>query len=299
MQDIKKVLSEIKDSSKVKKVIFDTDTYNEVDDQFALALAILSDKIDLLSINAAPFHNTRSTGPADGMEKSYNEILNILSLMGKEGCYPVYRGSTEWLSDRKIPVESDAARNIVSTVMGSTETVYIIAIGAITNVASALIIEPAIAEKAVLVWLGGHATHWPHSREFNMVQDVKASQVVFDSGIPLLQIPCCGMCDHLTTTIPELEYYLRGKNALCDYLVDIVKSYPPVGREYGWSKVLWDVSAVAAIVLPNSLDTVIRATPILTDNCLYAYDDARHPMIYARNLGRDAIFECLFKHLTK
>jgi hypothetical protein len=128
---------------------------------------------------------------------------------------------------------------------------------------------------------------------------LKAAQVVFDSGIPLLQIPCCGMCDHLTTTVPELEYYLRGKNALCDYLVDIVKSYPPAGREYAWSKVLWDVSAVAAIVIPNSLDTVIRATPILTDNCLYAYDDARHPMIYARNLGRDAIFECLFKHLTK
>ena len=40
----------------VKKIILDTDTYNEIDDQFALAYAMLSkDKVDLLSVNAAPF----------------------------------------------------------------------------------------------------------------------------------------------------------------------------------------------------------------------------------------------------
>ena len=299
MQDIRKAFANATDLTKKKKMILDTDTYNEVDDQFALAYALLSDKVELLSVNAAPFKNTRSVSPEDGMEKSYNEILNIMKLMGKEGAVPVYRGSTEWLSDRSKPVESDAARNIVNTVMGSDETVYIVAIGAITNVASALIIEPAIAEKAVLVWLGGHAISWPHSREFNMVQDVKASQTVLDSGIPFIQIPCAGVCDHLSTTIPELEYYLRGKSSLCDYLVDIVTTYPPKGKEYCWSKVLWDISAVAVLDNPQALDTVIRATPILTDNCLYAYDDARHPMVYIRHLNRDMIFARLFRLLTK
>ena len=299
MQDIRKVLADVKNVNEKKKIILDTDTYNEVDDQFALALAVLSDKVELLSVNAAPFKNTRSVSPLDGMEKSYSEILNILKLMGKDGQMPVYRGSTKWITDKAVAEESDAARNIVNTVMGSDETVYIVAIGAITNVANALIIEPAIAEKAVLVWLGGHSLEWPHSKEFNMVQDVKAAQIVFDCGIPLLQVPCCGVCDHLLTTVPELDHYLRGKNALCDYLIDIVRSYPPKGREYGWSKVLWDVSAVAALALPNSLDTVIKDTPVLTDNSLYACDLARHPMIYVRALNRDAIFAYLFSELTK
>lgn len=299
MQDIRKILGDVKDITQKKKMILDTDTYNEVDDQFALAYAIASDKVELLSVNAAPFKNTRSVSPADGMEKSYNEILNVLRLMGKEGQIPVYRGSTEWLADKSKADESDAARNIVNTVMSSDETVYIVAIGAITNVANALIIEPAIAEKACVVWLGGHSTEWPHTREFNMVQDVKSAQVVLDSGIPFIQIPCMGVCDHLATTIPELEYYLRGKNGLCDYLVDIVSSYPPKGREYGWSKVLWDVSAVAVLTLPGALDKVVRATPILTDNCLYAFDDARHHMAYVRWLNRDMIFADLFRNLTK
>ncbi|GAB1453609.1 hypothetical protein MASR2M47_36650 [Draconibacterium sp.] len=52
-------------------MVLDTDTYNEVDDQFALAYALLSpDKIDLQAIYAAPFHNDRSENAGDGMEKA-------------------------------------------------------------------------------------------------------------------------------------------------------------------------------------------------------------------------------------
>ena len=66
-------------SDQVIDIILDTDTYNEIDDQYALAYAMLSKKkINLLSVNAAPFDNSRSSGPADGMEKSYNEIFNII-----------------------------------------------------------------------------------------------------------------------------------------------------------------------------------------------------------------------------
>ena len=77
MQDIRAILADIKYGG-VKKIILDTDTYNEIDDQFALAWAVLSDKIDLLSVNAAPFLNNRSTSPADGMEKSYNESEELV-----------------------------------------------------------------------------------------------------------------------------------------------------------------------------------------------------------------------------
>ena len=62
-------------------MVLDTDTYNEVDDQFALVHAILSDELDVKAVHAAPFYNNRSTGPGDGMEKSYEEILRILDLM--------------------------------------------------------------------------------------------------------------------------------------------------------------------------------------------------------------------------
>jgi inosine-uridine nucleoside N-ribohydrolase len=280
-----------------KKIILDTDTYNEIDDQFALAYTMLSpDKVELLSVNAAPFLNSRSTSAADGMEKSYNEIFNIMKLVDPDAKIPVYRGSTSFLTDKNTPVESPACDNIINTVMNSDELVYIVAIGAITNVASAIIKCPEIVNRTVVIWLGGHALHWQDTREFNLKQDIPAAQVVLDSKVPFVQIPCNGVCTEFLTTIPELEYYLRGKNDLCNYLVDIVSSYTK--KPYGWSKVVWDVTAIAAIVKPKALDMVIIPTPILTDDGYFAKNDARHPFIYVRRIRRDPIYADMFEKLA-
>ena len=57
------------------RMVLDTDTYNEIDDQFAVVYALISPELDVQAVYAAPFHNNRSSGPGDGMEKSYEEIL--------------------------------------------------------------------------------------------------------------------------------------------------------------------------------------------------------------------------------
>ena len=66
-------------------VVLDTDTYNEIDDQFALSYLLRSrPRLNLKAICAAPFFNNNSTSPEDGMEKSYHEILKLLRLAGRE-----------------------------------------------------------------------------------------------------------------------------------------------------------------------------------------------------------------------
>ena len=291
------IMSDLK-SDRVKQMILDTDAYNEIDDQYAIAYAMLSnEKVELLSINAAPFLNSRSTSAADGMEKSYNEIFNIRSLVDENSTVPVYRGSLEFMKDKKVPVESDACDNIIRTVTESENFVYVVAIGAITNVASAIVKCPDICKKMCVVWLGGHALHYPNTNEFNLKQDVKAAQIVFDSGVPLLVVPCCGVCTEFSTTVPELEYYLRGKNALCDYLVDITAAYNRNGVT-AWSKVIWDVTAVAALVYPESLDMVVMPRPYLTNDCRYAVDNSRPHYIYVRRIYRDMLFADLFGKLA-
>ena len=290
------ILKDIK-SPTVKNIILDTDTYNEIDDQFALAYAMLSpERIKLLSVNAAPFLNSRSTSPADGMMKSYNEIQRIMRLVDPDAAVPYYKGSERFVDDKKVPVESEAADNIINTVMGTDDRVYIVAIGAITNVASAIIKCPEIAERAVVIWLGGHALTYKDTREFNLYQDVMSAQVVFDSGIPLIQIPCAGMCTEFVTTIPELEYYLRGKNELCDYLVDIVRSYTK--KPYGWSQVVWDVTAVAVLVCPEAFRYSIIPRPYVTLEGRYAFNTEREQYIYVNKLSRDPVYADLFIKLS-
>lgn len=292
-------LQKLLKNGKRKPVILDTDTFNEVDDQYALAYAMLSsDTVDLRAITAAPFQNSRAATPAYGVEQSYAEALRIRNFVDATSTIPVYMGSATYLPSKAEPVRSDAAEAIVRLVRESDELMYIVAIGAITNVASAILMAPDIVEKAVVVWLGGHALHWKNNHEFNLYQDVPAAQVVFDSGIPLVQIPCCGVCTEFLTTVPELKHYLSNKNDLCDYLVDMTEKYVNRPGKITLSKVIWDVTAVAAITRPDTLDMVEIPRPIVTDNELYAFDMARPHYLYVRNISRDKLFADLFQKLS-
>ncbi|MCL2518679.1 MAG: nucleoside hydrolase, partial [Oscillospiraceae bacterium] len=245
---------------------------------------------------AAPFLNNRSTSPEDGMLKSYNELKNITSLTNPNHKIPIYHGSRNYLPDKQTPVESPAADNIIKTALESEGLVYVTAIGAITNVASAIIKCPEIINKIAVIWLGGHALDCHYRREFNMVQDVPAAQVVFDSGVPLVHVPAVGVTSDLTISIPELDYYLNGKNKLCSYLTEIVQGY--TNDPYCWSKVIWDIGTIACAALPNSMERVIIPTPIVNNETTYTMDYARHLMIYVRKVHRDMIFRDLFKLLT-
>ena len=82
--------------------VLDTDTFNEIDDQFAVVQTILSpDRISLDAIYAAPFHNANSSSPADGMEKSYEEILALLDRLDVSPNGLVHRGVTDYVGPTK------------------------------------------------------------------------------------------------------------------------------------------------------------------------------------------------------
>ncbi|MBT3273745.1 MAG: nucleoside hydrolase, partial [Spirochaetales bacterium] len=247
------------------RAVLDTDTYNEIDDQFAVAHAILSpDKIDLEALYAAPFHNSRSSGPEDGMEKSYEEILRLLEKLGDSSERPVHKGSRGYLSEGTMYQDSPAAKDLVDRALDTAGgPLYVATIGAITNVASAILMEPEIIKNIVIVWLGGHALYWPDTNEFNLQQDVHASRLIFDCGVPVVQIPCKPVTSHLHTTIPEIEAHVNGKSEIGTYLAEIVKGYSD--DHFCWSKVIWDIAATSWLIKPSWVTTVLEHSPILTD----------------------------------
>jgi inosine-uridine nucleoside N-ribohydrolase len=279
------------------RMVLDTDTYNEVDDQFAVVHAMLSpDKVQVEALYAAPFHNSRSNGPADGMEKSYDEIHRLLDRLKIAPQNLVFRGSTGYLTGPDIPQQSDAARDLVQKAMASENTLYVVAIGAITNVASAILLEPEIVRRIVVVWLGGHEHHWPTAREFNLQQDVWAAQLIFNCGVPFVQIPCVNVASHLLTTLPELEAHILGKSAVGDFLVETVRGYHK--DHYAWAKEIWDVSATAYLVNSQWVSTRLVHSPILTGQVTYSHDPARHFMRVAVRLNRNAIFADIFRKIS-
>ena len=284
-------------------VILDTDTFNEIDDQYAIAYLLGKKQANVLALCAAPFLNEKSVSPADGMEKSYQEILNVLRIAGREDMIErTHRGSERYLPDEKTPVDSPAARTIVELAKAHSpeNPLYIACIGCITNVASALLMEPAIHENIVIAWAAFNAPHWPDNHEFNLQQDVSAGRVVMDSGAPVVLLPAFDVVSHFVVSGAELDLWLRGKNKLCTYLVE--NTFREMDSCHGriWSRIIWDVVTVAWLF--NNEDRLMRAriapAPIPQYDHHVSFDHRRHPHACVWTIHRDAILQDLVDTLT-
>ncbi len=332
-------------------LIIDTDAKNEVDDQFAIAWAIASsNRFHLEALYAVPFShdcfqklskhqdlldqaavlNGHSEDPGDGMVQSYAEIRKIMLLMGEKPEGRLFRGSARYLPSVVEPVESNAATDLIARCMAAEEPLYVAAIGALTNIASALLMEPRIAEHMVLVWLGGHMPSCGHGIEFNLIQDVYAAQVVFDSGVPMIWIPCNNVASHLTVSEAELNHYLNGKGPVCDALTQTVfHTFQDPGAEIAlmkllrtssmaenmdqpegyldqfetihvaWSRVIWDISAIAALKNPNWTPSKLIPAPVLSDDFHWLPGSKeRHLIRQVTYCYRNLIFGDLFASLA-
>jgi purine nucleosidase len=283
-------------SDKPIRMVLDTDTYNEIDDQFAVAYSILSsERLNVEAIYAAPFHNDRSTGPGDGMEKSYDEILRLLERLSVSPEGFAFRGSTTYLAGRDAPEASPAAEDLIKKAMAmpEDEPLYVATIGAITNVSSAILLEPEIIKRIVVVWLGGQPHSLPWATEFNLMQDLAASKLVFDCGVPFVQIPCHGVSSHLTTTVPELEDALKGRNSISDFLFERFCDYTT--DHFAWAKEIWDISAIGWLLNEEWVPTFTVKSPILTDQMTWqAPPEGRHSIKVAWGMHRNAIFRDMF-----
>ncbi|MHA1279846.1 MAG: nucleoside hydrolase [Candidatus Helarchaeota archaeon] len=297
------------------RMVIDTDTYNEIDDQFAIVHALLSpERLSVEGIYAAPFFNHRSGSPGNGMELSYEEILRLLVRLEKPSEDFAHRGSDGFLTNYEDPYSNDAVNDLIERAMKSDEPLYVVAIGALTNIASAMLIEPRIIEKIVLVWLGGNALHWPHTTEFNLCGDVLASRLIFNSGVPLILIPCAGVTTHLRTNVCEIDQYVASQGKIGAFLAMVFRSYND--DNFAWSKEIWDLGAVAYLLNDKWVPSFITSSPMIAqqppandpgDNpypweknlLTWSFDQSRHAIRCAYYVERDPIFRDLFMKLKR
>ena len=281
------------------RMVLDTDTYNEVDDQFAVVYTLFSpEKFNVEAFYAAPFSNDRAATPAEGMQLSYDEILKILDMLSIEPAGFAFPGSESYLPGPDQPVISAAANDLVERAMSNDEEpLYVVAIGAITNVASAILMEPRIIERIVLLWLGGQPLYWPSARHFNLGQDLHASRLVFDCGVPLIHFPCDGVTSQLITNLPEIQQYVQGQGRIGDYLTETVTAYYP--DHYARTKEIWDIVTLAWLLNSEWMSSELVHSPILTDQMTWSVDRSRHLMRNITYVRRDPIFGDLFAKIRQ
>jgi len=288
--NIREILGDIK-SDRKKKVILDTDAYNEIDDQLAIAYFYYSEAVELLCVCAEHYIHERCNSRELGMNQSYDEIIKVLSLCDPHYKIPVCRGSISSIDDEDCAVESEAAERIISIVRDSDEIVYVVAIGAITNVVSAIMKAPDIVDKMCVLWVGCRPLAIGCPVEYNVEQDYRGAQLLYESGVSLIIVPDAGVTSTLRSPI-DCVSELRGANPVCDYLFDISNNaYHMVGCPPTWARTIWDLGAPAIFETPECAEYEIIPRPILTDEQTYDFDDSRPEMIMVTALDRDPIFK--------
>lgn len=208
----------VPDQKRIRMIIH-TDCKNEADDQFALAHHLLTPKFIVRGIVAGHFDlGGKMYKSGKSATASLEEVKKVLELMDATE-YPVFLGAQVPLSDEHTPIESEGARFIIEEAMrDDPHPLYIACQGAVTDIASALLMKPEIAHRMTAVWIGGGA--YPKGGfEFNVQQDIAAANVLMKSEMPIWQIPS-DVYRQMSVSLSELQLNVEPCGSIGKYLFE-------------------------------------------------------------------------------
>lgn len=276
-------------------MIINTDAKNEADDQFAIVHGLLTPMFDLRGLISAHF-GTRRTDQS--LQESRAEIELLLDLMELTGTVPIADGAAAAIPDEQTPVDSPGAQLIIeeSRQAGVDDPLYVAFLGPLTDMASAILLDPDIVQRPVVViWIGGHPYGGleTQSSEFNLSNDIAAANVVFDSGITLWQVPS-NVYSQVSVGYAELEHRLGDAGRLGRYLVDQVKEFNErYNREPIESRSLGDSPAIALMLYSRGGTFRLQPSPRFDSDGRYV-PGAGHPVRVCESVDVRFLLEDMF-----
>jgi inosine-uridine nucleoside N-ribohydrolase len=293
--------------SRRKRVIIDTDTKNEADDQFAIVHALLTPSFDIRGIIAAHFGHDRIV---NSMEASYEELMRVLHYAGFEGKVKAVKGApamltkkTEGFWNNLIPQDTEGARLIIEEAMNVSggERLYIGVLGPLTNVASALLLEPRIEDKITVVWNGG-ALYPEGGPEFNLVNDIIAANYLMHSKVELWQIPTkvYGMP---RVSLAEMQYKVQPCGAIGDYLFRQTLEFFEEMRDLpGWPRPesldICDLTVIGLLMEEHRYSYTYIPAPYITGEMFYQKNQENRPIRVYEDIDARYILEDFFCKLA-
>ncbi len=292
------------------RVIFDTDTNNELDDQHALAYLVFNQgkfKIEGITINA--------TSSGGNIDKQYEEAKRVLQLCAAD-TLPVLKGAD--LSFRDISPNIDSAsydgKEAVDLMIEQAhkpaeDKLVIVAVGKLSTVALAVAKDPSIAKHIRLVWLG---SNYPEPGEHNQNNDTIAMNYLLNSDIDFEMVtvrygkpsgtaavvitqqdvnklmPSLG--PHIATPVTGRhggEFYCFG-----DYSINLFEHINYDGDPP--ARALFDMAAVAIVKNPTWAEQRSIPAPIFINNQWVERPKNLRSITIWENFNREAIIEDFF-----
>ena len=300
------------------RVIVDNDFSGDPDGLFQLAHLLLSPSVEIRAIIGSHlkvgdgFDNSKTQ--AENAARKAGELIKVMKI---KGSIPVIAGSNTAMPNDSTPVKSEAVNLIIKEAL-RTDTklpLFILCGAGLTEIASAVLTNPQIADKLTLVWIGGPeytglALPPPNysSPEYNLNIDIPAARVIFNhSNIPLWQVPRNAYRQAL---LPYSQLLLKVKplgkvgNYLGKVIEDLMTRLKQYNLNIGETYVMGDSPLVLLTALqssfeadPSSSEYVIKIAPEINEQGAYEYNlQGRNIRVYTR-LDVDLMFDDFFAKL--
>jgi inosine-uridine nucleoside N-ribohydrolase len=274
------------------RVVIDSDAKNEIDDQWAIALAILSpERFEIEGFVGANFDNAR--GGPNGVDRSVREIETVLDKAGMAGRWPVLHGSHP-MRYQYEPSESEGVDFIIERAMaGSTEDpLWVVGLGAATDIASALLKEPRIVDRVVVFW--HFRTRWPEKcYNFNVFGDVRAARLLYHSPLSFVLFDTG---TYLRCPMEESERHVAPYGALGKYLHEYRYTSPGFQSP---RKGFFDLGDIAALAEPDLACWEVTECPEVNWDLDYQFKGTMGSILRCYHVDRDRTFALLYDRLRK
>lgn len=299
------------------RVIVDNDFSGDPDDLYQVAHHVLSPSVEIRGIVGS---HLRPGDPLDpGPDTSANAVRRLRELfdvMGLDADGLILQGADSALADATTPRDTPAARAIVAEAMrDDPRPLYVCAGGGLTDLVSAWLLEPAIAQRLTVVWIGGPehpglTSPWPAigDPEYNLAIDVTAGQVLFNtSDLPLWLVPRDVYRQCLVSEV-ELRRRVATKGALGAYLYESIARVARATWANGWGMAetyaLGDqplvlLTALQSFFEPDSSSSAFARVPapaLDADGSLVPRADGRAIRVYT-HVDTRLMFEDMFGKL--
>jgi hypothetical protein len=280
------------------RVIVDTDAACEADDPFAIAQALLTQKFDVRGIIAEHF------GTPGSMEESFEVIQTLTSLTNSK--VPIYKGNEGPLEQSYTSEEthelSAASRFIIDEASRQrNEPLFVLCLGASTNIAAALHNKPEIAQKMTIIWIGTQAaTGEKPIREFNAANDVTAANILLESKAEVWLVPL-QVYRTMNVSISELAVKVLPCGKLGEYLFTQLNDYNHSDGAWWTSGESWSLGDSPAIGLALDQNCGVydyHPAPLILPDSTSQYDPARPQVRIYSSINSRFILEDLYAKLA-
>ncbi|QNF35801.1 nucleoside hydrolase [Adhaeribacter swui] len=299
------------------RVIVDNDFSGDPDGLFQLAHLLLSPSVEIRAIIGSHLK------VGDGFDASKTQAQNaankakeLLQIMQVKRSVPIIAGSNTGMVNDSTPVKSEAVNFIIKEAL-RTDTqlpLYVLAGAGLTEIASALLTTPRIADKLTLIWIGG--PEYPElalpppnysNPEYNLNIDKAAARVVFNqSTVPIWQVPRNAYRQAL---LPYSQLLLKIKphgktgaylTGLLENLMTRIQKYLNIGETY----ILGDSPLVLLTALQSSFEAdpsssayVIKLAPKINEQGAYEFNHTGRPIRVYTRLDVNLMFNDFFAKL--